>query len=670
MATFKVRHSDGTEHEVQGDKLALAEADGYLPVVSNGKEEHRVSASKLGIAEKDGFVPVNDDSALSRIMAGVKGFARGASMDLADEAYGVVGAIVNPTDSDKDFVGRYRDSRDYARRQDHKDDVQHEGITTGTRIGGGVATSILTGAAGNTLKGSTAIGATSGLGNSDADLTDPSLENYAQAALDTAAGAGMGAAGYGVAKAAPHVVKGAKEGAKKLASLIPGTEGASATANKWTAKLASMMPYQSATADELYELLSNPDLRRKASASNFVDDARNISPDLQGARDSLEEAVGKRFGQLEEQSLRVPYLAEGLGDVPFQKAMDDIDATHSLIAEITDQGKTIANHENLYGSKVHKLYQDAGEILDKGSPSEKGSPTYMKSFIEHIENQIGDDKVKAIGEALGSAKSRTLEARRHIDDFMRNKNWENLSRYEKEAIGNLRTSLDDHLKTKFSGADTRRDADALYSGARQSIDDFFKPLTSRSPSGESFLDPSKLKSHVKTGSARGKTFDDRLQALQDFVVKHGGDLDNGAADNMDAAIKKIDELSKLGNMQMLQQNLDRAGGGPTSQMINFVAQVGAGASSSGLSAIAMPITNPAAWVRFVDGLAGVGKSAGSKTAPLRGRALPLANYFKKLMMERGPAAVAASHQALMNNDPEYKKLVEESAAEDANAPRK
>lgn len=64
MATYKVKNEAGTEFEVDQNKVGEAEKDGFLPVVTNGKQEHRVSFSDLPLAKKDGFQLKTDESFL------------------------------------------------------------------------------------------------------------------------------------------------------------------------------------------------------------------------------------------------------------------------------------------------------------------------------------------------------------------------------------------------------------------------------------------------------------------------------------------------------------------------------------------------------------------------------------------------------------------------------
>lgn len=59
MRSFQVRNDKNQTFEVDEDKIQKAEADGYLPVVTNGKEEHRVSFADLPKAQADGYAPTS-----------------------------------------------------------------------------------------------------------------------------------------------------------------------------------------------------------------------------------------------------------------------------------------------------------------------------------------------------------------------------------------------------------------------------------------------------------------------------------------------------------------------------------------------------------------------------------------------------------------------------------
>ena len=55
---YKVRNEAGEEFDVAKDNLEKAEADGYLPVVSDGKTELRTRSSNFDKAMSDGFKPI------------------------------------------------------------------------------------------------------------------------------------------------------------------------------------------------------------------------------------------------------------------------------------------------------------------------------------------------------------------------------------------------------------------------------------------------------------------------------------------------------------------------------------------------------------------------------------------------------------------------------------
>ncbi len=421
----------------------------------------------------------------------------------------------------------------------------------------------------------------------------------------------------------------------KLKKFIPGTEGA--VTNGVTAKVAALNPFQSATAEQIEELLANPELRRKAAGVDLVKKASDLASQIGKAKSGLDESVSGRFRELENASL-----------VPAINPQQDLDATESLMGKLGDSLTLIKENDKLYGPRVQKLYDHMIHIFGTGGPKEAGKSTYGK--------WIGDMEP---GQAASAAKLRTLHARRHLDDFMKNKDWEKLSQYEKEAIEDARTSLDSHLKGLFTGSSERATADALYSEKSKVADDFFKPMTTRSPSGEKFIDPSKIKRLVKTGDAAGDQFEQRASAVKDFVRRQKGEL--GDLPDVSESLDGIDQLRGIGRMQRLQETANRASGGPTGQGANLIAQAALGGLTGGaylpLQAATLPVTNPAGWARLVDGAASImEKVQGSKFAKV------LSGVYE----QRGPAAVAAAHGVLIKRDPAYQKMFEEiSSVKDA-----
>jgi hypothetical protein len=73
MSSFTVKDESGSTFQVDESKIADAEKDGFLPVVTNGKDEHRVAFSDLSLAMKDGYSPVGMDLGVSKTESALRG---------------------------------------------------------------------------------------------------------------------------------------------------------------------------------------------------------------------------------------------------------------------------------------------------------------------------------------------------------------------------------------------------------------------------------------------------------------------------------------------------------------------------------------------------------------------------------------------------------------------
>jgi hypothetical protein len=152
----------------------------------------------------------------SKTDSGLRGLASGITFGHADEAYGLVGGLVNSIKDDKKFADAYREARDYAR---HRDAAAHEAnpkTFVGGEVAGNIATTLAPGVgvlnagkgAGvvSTVGKAAAGGALSGLGASEADLTKGEIpEAAADTAMGAALGAGTGAAFHGLSKVAGYL---------------------------------------------------------------------------------------------------------------------------------------------------------------------------------------------------------------------------------------------------------------------------------------------------------------------------------------------------------------------------------------------------------------------------------------------------------------------------------
>lgn len=200
MAKLKVKNKAGEEREVDESKVSLAEADGFLPVVTNGSEERRVSLSNMYLAEKDGFLP---KKAISRIESGLRGAAQGASMGFADEITGGLEASKDFLTGDAelaDLASQYEKRRDES-RQNYK---MSEQANPGTYMAGNVAGSLATiplmpasaATAGGRILQAATTGAVTGYGANE--NRDKILQDMA---LGGAVGGVAGGAAEGISKA-------------------------------------------------------------------------------------------------------------------------------------------------------------------------------------------------------------------------------------------------------------------------------------------------------------------------------------------------------------------------------------------------------------------------------------------------------------------------------------
>jgi hypothetical protein len=127
-----------------------------------------------------------------------RGLSQGATFGFGDELGGGLYAIKDAATkmSLSDLVKDYIKNRNEIRANDEKAQKAHPWLYGGGEVTGGVGTLLVPGmGAANTLKGATGLGALYGFGKSNAELSDP-----LNVAIDTAKGAGFGAAGYGAGK--------------------------------------------------------------------------------------------------------------------------------------------------------------------------------------------------------------------------------------------------------------------------------------------------------------------------------------------------------------------------------------------------------------------------------------------------------------------------------------
>jgi hypothetical protein len=178
---------------------------------------------------------------VSKLESLARGGAQSATLGFADEATGGIEALWKKAKGDpRTFHELYKQARDESRENYKLAQEANPKSYIAGEIAGVLPTLLIPGSGeanavreigtlakiGKTAASGAKIGAAAGLGNSEADLTDGKMENYVQAAKDTARGGTVGAVIAPVASAAlenvvvPGLVKGAEAigaGAQKVA---------------------------------------------------------------------------------------------------------------------------------------------------------------------------------------------------------------------------------------------------------------------------------------------------------------------------------------------------------------------------------------------------------------------------------------------------------------------
>lgn len=160
----------------------VSEAPALAPSSSGG-------GLKLSQLSPEDIQPAND---MTDAEALVRGGVQGATAGFSDEIYGGLGAIASPVQvlGSDDKMGKlkqlYQQYRDLERQKNEIADKEHQKSYLAGNVIGGVAG---LGKVGAGIKGAMALGAASGLGTSNADLTEG---EFGRAAIDTGIGATVG----------------------------------------------------------------------------------------------------------------------------------------------------------------------------------------------------------------------------------------------------------------------------------------------------------------------------------------------------------------------------------------------------------------------------------------------------------------------------------------------
>jgi hypothetical protein len=648
------------------DSVAAAKAKGYqeyLPMTKNGKDVFNVLATddSYKAATDKGYKDVGmfnfqnkeDAPKIGTGQAAARGVAQGAAGGFADELSGLAGAVVNPTNSDKGFGDRYRDSRDYARGVDKAAQEQHPVVSFAGNVAGGVGAGALLGSGAATLKGAAGLGAAYGLGGSDADLTKPSVENIEQAAKDTAVGGVTGAAGYGAGKlvgagirsaAAPKaayeaLARGADAGAEaapfqnipglgqasRLWGAVKGAIGergeqeaakgeVSAIANQAREGLAGEVqapPSPEAAPLKIKRLQDIQTVGNGKSIDKFSDDEAILAALMDKGDNPTKRWVAEKAATLQPGQVDQDQYAKVLGMGPEARTtareFDPREAAKALKPTVEDvQGLFKSARDQRYGA-----LQDAAR---QGFTTEQGTPV-----LGELEGAIAD--ARKLNSIPGSVRGVLDDVHGMVHDGTGTKlqgltpgAWGDVPPAEQfNRLQQARQLLDQQVK--WSGREGHTQAESVLKGLRGSIDDalktspekleadnlyrnskdvegkFFGATEFRNPSGGIDVDEGKL-SRLLGNTDQANRFKSALSDMSDF------------ADHPDLAPEFKDKAKSLvaglqGHMDTMDQKRSlgalRQANGPSSPAIERLGSV-----TGGNGLVQDAVRSPAGFTNQVD----------------------------------------------------------------------
>jgi hypothetical protein len=551
------------------DSVKAAAAKGYVPVVEMSKDGttwHDVMGTEDSITAAIGKgykVKEAPKAATSKLESFGRGVLDTVSLGFDDE---LGAAVVAPF---KDET--YSELRDKIRSDKNNARESNPKTYLAGNVVGGVASAVAV-PGGSSIRGAAALGAAQGLGESDADLTEG---EFGEAAIDSATGAAIGGAmAYGV----PKVISGVKGAAKTATRLIPGTEDAFQKVNKVTAKLGSMVPGTDIDAGELESLLNNPAQRRASRELNKPENLKKIgnhAADLLSSIDDLTEAqVGHRYAKAEHE---------------FFSSITPDDIDNIDLSKIDKIKNIVQERPQLFG-RAGKVVGQLDDILQRGGEREIGEATQDMS-LQFMKKNLGEE------DAAKMFAQRMLDARRHLDDVMKNVDYEKMLAGERKLIQSARDAINENLDN-IPGAQDLRKMDSFYSDFVATKKDALHKLEVPLPSGGREFTPESALKFLKSDVDQARFIEAKMADFSGLMSELDGVRGADATKQINNMFSKVrDDFKVLRSLESLK----RASGGPTSQAINTAMQIYGAIQTMGSSLLMMPITNPSAWMKLVDG---------------------------------------------------------------------
>lgn len=328
------------------------------------KEAHDQTSApiKQAASSESEEEPAEDKSKWSKLQSAGQGALQGATAGFSDELGGAVGAVQdkllgNP--DKKSLKELYQEYRDMHRNRNKQAEETNPKSYLAGNVGGAIGGAALAPGllAPKTISGAATLGAATGLGTSDADLTDPSLGNVAKAATDTAKGEVLG----GVAGAA----------GKGLAKLL-NPETLETASSKLASSAVGLKPSKELTS--IYDPVS----KNISKGSNIIkgigttalnNDSLPFTGGPAGMYDQSLKAIDNQYKQLspimsktqETLNQNLPQYTEAAGNIG-DKAGEFLYKFRDSLSNNPDQDTIMKKIEDKYLPYIQKMSQSDGNL--------------------------------------------------------------------------------------------------------------------------------------------------------------------------------------------------------------------------------------------------------------------------------------------------------------------
>ena len=340
----------------------------------------------------------------SKLQSAGQGALQGSTLGLSDELGGAEGAIMeklagNP--DKKSLEDLYKEYRDYQRKRNDQAQQANPGSYLAGNVAGTALPAMIPGAA--SVGGGAALGATAGLGSSNADLVNPDLDSLKEAGKDIAIGGTLGAAGgalgAGIKKLLnPETLEAA---GSKLASSTLGVPAKAEVAKVWNPITrqyninSNVVKGIGSTANEegLLSLTGGPDQMYEQASNAITRNQQKINPLLQQAQDQLNPILDDTLDN-------VGHIGDKTANF-MQKYIDEIPESSQKNAIVNKIYKT-------YAPQLQNISQNDGNLVVLNG---------IKQDLQSTANSLNAYGDRKLGPEAQFVKQLGGLVRQHIEDL-------------------------------------------------------------------------------------------------------------------------------------------------------------------------------------------------------------------------------------------------------------